>query len=120
MSADRLGEYLDRMRSAARQACEFVADMDQEAFLSDVRTQMAVGMALILIGESASKIMLHHPDFPVDHPDIPWSKMTGMRSFVDHDYFELEIAVVFDTVKLSLPALIDQLDSLRNWRAQGE
>lgn len=71
MSSDRLREYLDQMHSAALQACDFVAGMEQEAFLADVRTQMAVGMALILIGESAARIMTSHPDFPVDHPEIP-------------------------------------------------
>ncbi|MBP1845444.1 uncharacterized protein with HEPN domain [Rhizobium petrolearium] len=120
MSGDRLKEYLEQMRSAALQACEFVAGMEREAFLIDVRTQMAVGMALILIGESASRIMAHHPDFPVDHPEIPWSKIRGMRNFVVHDYYELELPIVFDTVKISLPVLISQLDSLHNWHAQGE
>ncbi|TCV74503.1 uncharacterized protein with HEPN domain [Neorhizobium sp. R1-B] len=120
MSADRLKEYLDQMRSAASRACEFIDGTTQEAFLSDVRTQMAVAMALVLIGESAARIMMHHPDFPVDHPEIPWSKMRGMRNFVVHDYYELELPVVWETVQTSLPALISNLDSLRHWRAQGE
>ncbi|CDZ69476.1 DUF86 domain-containing protein [Neorhizobium galegae] len=120
MSADRLREYLDQMHSAALQACDFVAGMEQERFLADIRTQMAVGMALILIGESAARIMTHHPDFPVDHPEIPWLKMKGMRNFAVHDYYELELPIVLETVKTSLPQLLSQLDSLRNWRAQGE
>ncbi|WP_105384255.1 HepT-like ribonuclease domain-containing protein [Neorhizobium alkalisoli] len=120
MSADRLREYLDQMRSAAFRACEFIGDMEQETFLSDIRTQMAVAMALVLIGESAARIMTHHPDFPVEHPEIPWSKMRGMRNFVVHDYYELELPVVWDTVRTSLPALISNLNTLSNWRAQGE
>lgn len=120
MSVDRLREYLDQMRSNAAQAVALVADMDRDDFLSDVRTQLAVTMTLVLIGEAASRIAARHPEFPVDHPGIPWSQIRGMRNLVVHDYNQLEIPVVFDTVKLSLPALISQLDSLRNWRAQGE
>lgn len=120
MSGDRLRGYLDQMQSAALQACDFVADMEQEDFLSDARTQMAVAMALVLVGEAASRITAHHPDFPIEHPEIPWSKMRGMRNFVVHDYYELELPIVMDTVKTSLPDLISQLDSLRHWRAQGE
>jgi uncharacterized protein with HEPN domain len=120
MSDSRLGEYLDRMRSDARKACAFLDGMSAEAFLGDERTQMAVNMALALIGESATRIMSHYPDFPADHPDIPWTKMRGMRNLVVHDYYELELPVVFDTVKTSLPDLIVSLDALRNWRAQGE
>ncbi len=120
MSVDRLKAYLDQMRSAALQACEFVVDMDREAFLADVRTQMAVAMMLVLIGENASRIMAAYPAFPVDHPEIPWSKMRGMHNFVVHDYSELELPIVWDTVKTALPVLISQIDSLRHWRAQGE
>jgi len=114
MSADRLKEYLDQMRSAALQAREFVADMDRDAFLADVRTQMAVAMTLVLIGENASRIMAAYPAFPVDHPEIPWSKMRGMRNFVVHDYYELELPIIWDTLRTALPLLISQIDSLRN------
>lgn len=43
-----------------------------------------------------------------------------MRNFVVHDYYELELPIVLHTVRTSLPALVAELDSLRNWRAQGE
>lgn len=120
MTADRLKEYLDQMRSAALKAQEFAADMSNEAFLGDMRTQMAVGMALVLIGEAASRIMANYPDFPVDHPEIPWSQIKGLRDFVLYDYDELELPILLETVKTSLPALVSQLDSLHNWHAQGE
>jgi uncharacterized protein with HEPN domain len=120
MNADRLHEYLDQMRSAALQAGKFLEDMDREAFLADLRTQMAVSMTLVLIGEAASRIMTLHPEFPVEHPEIPWAKMRGMRNFVAHDYYNVELPIVWDTVKTAIPDLVSQLDSLRHWRAQGE
>jgi uncharacterized protein with HEPN domain len=120
MTAHRLGEYLERMHEAGEKACAFLMDMSEERFLADERTQMAVGMALVLIGESASRIMTDHPNFPVEHPEIPWSKIRGMRNLVVHDYYEVELPVVWQTVKSSLPSLISDLDSLRNWHAQGE
>ncbi len=120
MKLDRLKENLDQMRSAAAEAQDFVRGMNREQFLSDKRTQMAVAMSLVLIGESASRIMAQHPDFPVEHPDIPWTKMRGMRNLVVHDYYQLELPVVFDTVKTALPDLIAKLDALHHWRPQGE
>ena len=120
MSADRLKEYLDQMRSNAAQAIALIDGMEQTTFLSDIRTQLAVGMTLVLIGEAASRIASQHPEFPADHLDIPWSKIRGMRNIVVHDYYQLELPVVFETVRTSLPELLSVLDSLRNWRAQGE
>ena len=120
MMVDRLPEYLGQMRTAATQACDFVATMEREEFLSDIRTQMAVNMTLVLTGEAASRIMTHYPDFTVDHPEIPWSQIRGMRNFVAHDYYELELSIVWDTAKIHLPVLLDDLEVLRHWRAQGE
>lgn len=120
MMVDRLREYLDQMRAAAMQACDFVTDMEREEFFSDIRTQMAVNMTLLLLGEAASRIVTHHPDFTVDHPEIPWSQIRGMRNFVAHDYYELELSIVWDTAKIHLPVLLRNLEALHNWRAQGE
>lgn len=120
MSAHALKDYLDQMRSAALQACCFVEGLTADAFLADIRTQMAVSMALVLIGENAQRIFIHHPDFPADHPQIPWSKIRGMRNFVVHDYYLLELPILFETVRVSLPELVSQLDTIINWHAQGE
>lgn len=120
MSIDRLNAYLEQMRSAAVQAQEFAADMADEEFLGDMRTQMAVAMALVLIGEAASRIMTNFPDFTTDHPEIPWTDIKGMRNFVVHDYYKIELPIVLETVRKSLPALVSSLHSLRNWHAQGE
>lgn len=120
MTADRLREYLERMHAAAEQAITFMSDMPEERFLEDTRTQMAVGMAFVLIGEAAAKIMAVYPNFPVEHPQIPWSKIKGMRNIVVHDYYEVELPVIWRTVQDELPALIADLQSLHSWRAQGE
>ncbi|MND65613.1 hypothetical protein D3C80_569900 [compost metagenome] len=120
MSSDRLAAYLEQMHAAALQACAFVDGMAPDDFLLDTRTQMAVGMTLVLIGESAARIMARYPDFPTEHPEIPWAKMKGMRNFVVHDYYELELPVMLATVRTSLPDLLFHLDNLRNQHAQGE
>jgi uncharacterized protein with HEPN domain len=120
MSADRLIDYVDQMRSAAQQACDFVADLDQDAFMRDVRTQMAVAMALVLLGESATRIMTHHPEFAADHAEIPWGRIRGMRNMVAHEYYELELPLLLETIRVSLPQLLSKLDAVQHWRAQGE
>ncbi|TNM62857.1 HepT-like ribonuclease domain-containing protein [Aliirhizobium smilacinae] len=120
MTSDRLAAYLDQMHAAALQARAFADGMTLEQFVADTRTQMAVGMALVLIGESATRIMAGYPDFPNEHPEIPWVKMKGMRNFVVHDYYELELPVVLTTVQTSIPDLLFHLESLRNLHSQGE
>ncbi|CCF20206.1 conserved protein of unknown function [Pseudorhizobium banfieldiae] len=120
MTADRLAGYIAQMNEAALKASDFLSGMGYDAFAADERTQMAVGMTLVLIGDAAARIMQHYPDFPVEHPEIPWNKIKGMRNVVVHDYYELDLPVVFETVQKALPDLVIQLDALRHWRPQGE
>jgi uncharacterized protein with HEPN domain len=120
MVVDRLKEHIEQICLNATRAIALIADMEEAAFLSDLRTQLAVGMTLVWIGEAADRIAIHHSEFPIDHPDIPWSKMRAMRDLILRDDYSLEPPVVLATVRMFLPELLSQLDSLRNWRAQGE
>ena len=63
MSENRLRDYLDHMRQAASDACGFVEGMDKSDFMQDKRTQQAVVMSLIVIGEAATKVMDADPGF---------------------------------------------------------
>jgi hypothetical protein len=53
MNENRLAGYLDHMQQAAADACAFVQGMTQGEFLGDKRTQQAVIMSLIIVGEAA-------------------------------------------------------------------
>ena len=55
MSENRLSDYLDHIRQAATDACGFVEGLAKEDFVEDKRTQQAVILSLIIIGEAARK-----------------------------------------------------------------
>lgn len=76
--SNRLVGYLDHIQQAAKDACYFLEGTSKEDFLSDKRTQQAVIMSLIIIGEAATKIMDRSPQFIQSHPTIPWQSMRGM------------------------------------------
>lgn len=117
MSENRLADYLDHMTQAAADACSYVAGMSKEDFLADKRTQQAVVMSLIIIGEAAMKVMDRHAEFAGLHPELPWRSMRGMRNRIAHGYFDINLDVVWDTVQTALPELLKQLpDVLRQAR----
>jgi uncharacterized protein with HEPN domain len=70
MSLSRLGDYLDQMLMAAKDARSFVNGMGKEDFLADKRTQQAVVMSLVIIGEAAARIMDKHSEFVTSNPEI--------------------------------------------------
>ena len=78
-------------------------------FLADKRTQQAVIMSLIIIGEAATKVMDGYAGFTGRYPDVPWRSMRGVRNRIAHGYFDLNLDIVWDTVQTALPALLKQL-----------
>ena len=65
-----------------------------------------------MIGEAANRIQKVAPKFVAEHPALPWSQMRGIRNKVIHDYFDVEWDVVWETVKVDLPPLLQQVKSL--------
>ena len=113
MNENRLPDYLDHMRQAAMDACRFVEGLGKDEFLKDKRTQQAVIMSLIVIGEAATKVMDSYPDFTQQHQEVPWRSIRGMRNRIAHGYFDINLDVVWDTVQKALPDLLTQLPPLR-------
>lgn len=113
MTGNRLTDYLDHMRQAAADACAFVQGMAQDEFRRDRRSQQAVIMSLIIVGEAATRVMDSYPAFAKAHPQVPWRGMRGMRNRIAHGYFDINLDVVWDTVQTALPQLLEQLAAVR-------
>lgn len=113
MSEIRLPDYIDHIHQAATDACSFVEGLSKDDFLEDKRTQQAVIMSLIIIGEAATKVMDGYPEFAQYHPEVLWRSMRGMRNRIAHGYFDVNLDVVWDTVQTALPDLLDQLPAVR-------
>jgi len=113
MSENRLPDYLDHMQQAAADACGFVEGMSKDDFLADRRTQQAVIMSLIIIGEAATKVMDRYAEFGARYPEVPWRSMRGMRNHIAHGYFDINLDVVWETVQTALPELLERLSPVR-------
>lgn len=109
MTENRLPDYLGHMQQAAMDACSFVEGLTKDDFLVDKRTQQAVIMSLIILGEAATKVMDGYAEFTQAHPEVPWRSMRGMRNRIAHGYFDINLQVVWDTVQTALPELLERL-----------
>lgn len=109
MNENRLGDYLEHIRQATSDALGFVEGLNKDEFAEDKRTQQAVIMSLVIIGEAATKIMDHYPEFTVENAHVPWRSMRGMRNRIAHGYFDINLDVVWETVQIALPALLNAL-----------
>ena len=110
MSADnRLPDYVRQILTASTDALTFIEGMGEDDFLADLRTQRAVVMSLMIVGEAASRIVSDHAGFAEAHPEIPWRGIRGMRNRIAHGYFDIDLHVVWTTVQAELPRLIEHM-----------
>ncbi len=102
-------DYINDIVEAIVKIRIFIGDIDFDEFKADEKTQFAVVRALEIIGEASKKI----PDFIKDSSsDIPWREMTGMRDKLIHDYFGVDIEVVWKTATKDVLSLENSLRKL--------
>ena len=98
-------EYLDYFKDildALEKIEDFTAGIDFEAFVKDHKTTFAVIKALEIVGEAARKVP---KSLRSRYIDIPWQDMAGMRDKLIHDYFGVDLRVVWKTLQTDLPPL---------------
>ncbi len=87
----------------------YTEGMDRGAFVADRRTRDAVLHNLMLAGESVRWI----PDVILEaHPEVPWRLLRGVRNVVVHEYFGIDDAILWVTVRDDLPPLVGDLEAI--------
>jgi uncharacterized protein with HEPN domain len=97
------------MVEAARKIELYTARLDQAAFLRDEKTIDAVVRNLEVIGEAARQLP---EDFTKRHSHVPWNKIAGLRNRIVHDYFGLDLEIIWQIIHHDLPPLKAQLEKL--------
>ena len=97
------------MLECARLASDYTHGMTREGFAADRKTQQAVVLNLMVIGETANRVLEEDAAFAARHAGLPWAAMRGMRNRIAHGYFDIDMGIVWDTVQRDLPELIDQI-----------
>ena len=63
-----------------------------------------------IIGEASTRI---HPDFQIQHAQIPWKHLRGYRNRLIHEYFGVDYQIVWEIIQLELEELIGHLENLK-------
>lgn len=112
---ERLEDYLEHIVQAIQRAAEYVGRFDSlSAFQQSRLEQDAVIRNIEIIGEAARQIQRQAPEFVTAHPELPWLDMRDMRNRMIHAYFDINLSIVWSTVKDDLPRLKQQIDDLLN------
>ena len=102
-------DYLNDIYDSVNKGIAFIKEMTYEDFSNDEKTQFALIRVIEIIGEASKKIP---PDIKDQSQEIPWREISGMRDLLVHDYFGVNIQVVWETAKNDLPELKEKIQKL--------
>jgi uncharacterized protein with HEPN domain len=106
---DEQRAYLLDILQSALAIGQYVNGYSQEQFTADQRTQDAVLRRLLVIGEAAAHLTAE----TMSHfPDLPFRKMIGLRNRVVHDYGDVDLEIIWDTVQVHLTAVREILGAV--------
>jgi uncharacterized protein with HEPN domain len=97
---------LEDIREAIAKIERYTAGLDQASFAADEKSVDAVVRNLEIIGEAAR---LLPEEFMRRNPRIEWRKLAGLRNRIVHDYFGLDLEIIWQIICSDLPALKREL-----------
>lgn len=103
MSEKRLlQDYFNDILESITDTKEFTCEMSFEDFAKDRKTIKAVVRSLEVIGEAANNIPKNVRE---NYPIISWEEIIGMRNRLIHEYFGVDLDIVWQTIKEDLAPL---------------
>lgn len=94
---------------SCRKIVRYTKGMDHEEFASNPMVIDAVIRNLEVIGEAVNKIP---SEIRSGIPDIPWSDIVGLRNKVIHEYFDVNIPIIWETATKDIPVFQKQVRSV--------
>lgn len=88
---------------------KYVEGLEAKDFLDDKKTITACAFTVSQIGEIVKEITEETMN---TYKDIPWNSIKGMRNRIVHDYENVDLSVLWGTIKDSLPELKDKLKDI--------
>ena len=97
------------MLDAVREVLEFSTGKSRSDLDNDRMLNLSLVHLLEIIGEAAVDIS---PEFSKKYPLVPWSEIVGMRNRLIHGYYDIDLDIVWRTIKEDVPPLITELEKI--------
>ena len=101
--------YLKHVMDAVSDIEKFMESISKEGFFKNKEKQYAVLRALEIIGEAVKNLS---GVLKSKHREVPWKDIAGMRDKLIHEYFGVNLELVWVTVKKNLPELKKQIQEI--------
>ena len=101
---------MDDIKDSIEKIDDFIDGVSFDKFKKDSMIIDAVVRNLEIIGEAAKNI----PDsVKTEYKNIPWNKIGGMRNKIIHEYFSVDLEILWKTIQEDIPELEKQINKIK-------
>ena len=98
--------YLQDVLEAAERVRGYITGLSLKTFSEDVKTVDAVVRNLEVIGEAIKQVP---DDVRSKYTQVEWKRISGLRDILIHQYFGVDVEIIWDIVQNKLPVLETQI-----------
>ena len=102
--------------AAAKLLVTFKKGKNRGDLTHDLLLQSGFLHQLFVIGEAASRLS---PALKRRYPNVPWHAISSFRNYIAHEYFSLDLDIVWQTVIADVPLLETQVKEILRVEAPG-
>jgi uncharacterized protein with HEPN domain len=99
--------FLEDILEACGKIGRYTSELSLEQFRQDEKTIDAVVRNLEIIGEAAKKL----PENTRTEIAVDWKRIAGLRDVLIHDYFGIDVEIIWDIVQTKVPDLFREVSS---------
>ena len=98
--------YIQKLQQDLAFIVTHMRNVDIEELSENEILQDSMLFRMIQISENAKKLT---EEYKAEHTEIPWKAIYGLRNRIVHDYGNVDLEVVYETLKNDIPELLEMI-----------
>ncbi len=99
--------YIGKIKTDLSFIVDHMRDVDLQELNENEVLLDSMLFRMIQISENAKKLSA---EYKSSKKDLPWDEISGLRNRIVHDYGNVDLNVVFETLKYDIPELLEQIE----------
>ena len=100
---------VEHILESIKQIENYTKNISEHDFLKSTQAKDSVIRRLEIIGEAIGNFP---EEIKKEHPNIQWNEISGMRNFLIHEYFGVDLHLIWNTIENDIPKLKKQMKKI--------